>query len=316
MKVVTGNRASQILYNWLLDNNMDTKVLIAANICETVPCTYLKAGLKIEFSDINLSTYNMDREKIVKFVKKNPNAIVHYSHTYGKRDNDINVFFENIKSDSNCKIVDDCCLCIPQFNFCDSSCIDLQLYSTGHVKPVDIGYGGFAYVNDKWKYENSTYKYSIDDFNHFSNDIKVCQQKLKRPNELTINYNWLDPKIKFNNKDYFDKIKEQYQKVLIHKQNINKIYSKIPGSMANEFNNWRYNIMVKNQSECIDALFNENLFCSKHYVSLCNGYFSKSKTENCDYLYSHVVNLFNDFYYTDEQALKTANILKSVAIPV
>ena len=53
------------------------------------------------------------------------------------------------------KIIDDACLSYPNFNSKISHQVDLELYSTGYSKPVDIGYGGFAKIHDNQKKINT-----------------------------------------------------------------------------------------------------------------------------------------------------------------
>ena len=48
MYTVIGKRASSILYSWLTSNQIQREVIIPANICESVPATYLKAGCSCE----------------------------------------------------------------------------------------------------------------------------------------------------------------------------------------------------------------------------------------------------------------------------
>ncbi len=64
MITVANYRACGILYNFLKSNSISGKVLMPANICETVPATYLKAGLDIEFFDISNKDFLEDSANI------------------------------------------------------------------------------------------------------------------------------------------------------------------------------------------------------------------------------------------------------------
>ena len=45
------------------------------------------------------------------------------------------------------KIIDDKCLCLPNFDELINNNVDLVLYSTGYAKQIELGYGGYAYIN-------------------------------------------------------------------------------------------------------------------------------------------------------------------------
>ena len=101
-------------------------------------------------------------------------------------------------------------------------------------------------------------------------------------------------------------IEQEKQKATAHRQRLNKIYSTaLPTTIQldEKYQNWRFNIIVENKDEILKALFDAGLFASNHY---------KPQTTDCpnaQYLYEHVINLFNDFYYTEEQARKTCEII-------
>ena len=70
-----------------------------------------------------------------------------------------------------------------------------------------------------------------------------------------------------------------------------------------EYQNWRFNIRVNNKEEILKNIFDAGLFASGHYKPLA---------DHCPVakdLYEHVINLFNDFYYTEEQARRTCEVI-------
>ena len=78
--------------------------------------------------------------------------------------------------------------------------------------------------------------------------------------------------------------------------------------MGEDYNNWRFNIYTKNRDDILEKLFKNNLFASKHYIPLSR-IFSGFSTPVWDSLYPQILNLFNDFRYTEQQARKTASIV-------
>lgn len=312
MKTVIGNRASSILYNWLKINNIKGNVLVPANICESVPATYMKAGCKVIFCDIELNSLEIGYDQFQQVAQKYNINILHFNHTYGNCKRDYEIKLNKFrKLNSNLLIVEDCCLCTPDMKY--SHLADIVIYSTGKTKYVNIGVGGFAHIKDKWKYNNIDLEYSTDMEDMFESHVKECHLNTKKTNLDIFLSNWLNSQINYSVEEYFGLVNKQKIVVESHKKRINEIYKDIPGSMPSNYNNWRYNILVENQKECIDALFSSGLYCSSHYMSLGNGYFSDIITPNCNYLYTHVINLFNDFSYTEDQALRTMKILKKIA---
>lgn len=107
----------------------------------------------------------------------------------------------------------------------------------------------------------------------------------------------------------FNSLEKQKAKTVIYRERLNKIYREnLPKCLQFEekFQHWRFNIMVENKDEILKALFDNGLFASGHY---------KSQSDNCStakYLSEHVINLFNDFYYTVEKAIRTCEIIRKI----
>ena len=94
-EIIRGSRASAILYNFLLSNDVKGKALIPANICETVPAAYLKAGVDICFCDIDFGTWLPDEKQIWAIIEENPDiTVMHYNRTYGCEANRERFFHE------------------------------------------------------------------------------------------------------------------------------------------------------------------------------------------------------------------------------
>lgn len=316
MKFAYGNRASSVLYNWLVTNNISGKVLIPANICESVPSTYLKAGIDIVFCDISLDTLQIDSKILFESLNENQDiSIVHFNHTYGCRkqlDEDV------IKKLRICFpeliLIEDCCLSIPKISGYTTE-YDLSLFSTGHTKVINIGKGGFAYYQDKWFYNETPLRYHIEDVERFDKKVKECHKNINSFDISVMTSDWLNTECTFNKMTYISEIRDNYLCSIEHKELINSIYNRYlrSFSLGNDFQDWRYNILVNNQDYCMQKLFENGLFASKHYKSLGSGYFVREEYPNCDWLEDHVINLFNDNCYSAEQAEKTGQLLKKIA---
>ena len=277
MKLVTANRANKILYNFIKANNITGKVLLPVNICTDVVSTLQYTGLELEFVDIQADNLCIDQEAALSLAEEA--SMLLFVHTYGI-ENDFYDFFQKIKEvHAGIVIVDDKCLCMPDLHV-EESPADLVLYSTGAKKMVDLGCGAIGYVADQWKYD----------------EIEVD------PNEYLTNEIWL-----LDTKQLYMKM----DAMIAHKEKLNAVYRKMLPSaiqLPNAYQHWRFNILTDKKDEILKALFAEGLFASSHYAphTYIHTYI---RAEN---LHKYVVNLFNDQYYTEEQAIRTCEIINSI----
>ena len=195
-----------------------------------------------------------------------------FVHTYGIEMDSPEWFSDIRRLNPDIAIVDDRCLCIPQMSINETQA-DLVLYSFCPKKQIDLGIGSVGYLSEKWDY------YGL----------------LIKENPILTNESWTPDK--------------RIRRVLNHKARLNGIYkeSLLPRiQLKPQFQNWRFNIMVHNKKMILDKLFEEGLFASSHY---------RSKSLLCPIaisLHENVINLFNDFYYTEEQAIRTCEIVNSL----
>src|SRR5207249_9241033 len=145
MKIIHAARASAILYQLLAGRKRRHPWLLPANICPVVPETFVKAGVPFEFVDISNTTLHMDLDQAAARMMSRPIAGLVYAHTYGEPSTP-NSFFRLARSlHPEILIVDDRCLCTPEFKV--SSIADVVLFSTGYAKIVDLNFGGYAFVH-------------------------------------------------------------------------------------------------------------------------------------------------------------------------
>ena len=275
MKLVTAYRANKILFNFIEVNHIAGKVILPANICVDVVNTLRYAGLELVFVDVQANNLCIDQSSVLQLAPSA--AMLLFVHTYGVED-DFYEFFAQVKEvNPNIIIVDDKCLCLPDLNV-DETPADIVLYSTGAKKMVELGGGAIGYIADQWEYD----------------EVEV------EPNEYLNNDTWL-----LDTKQLYIKM----DAMISHKEKLNAIYREmLPVSiqLPAQYQHWRFNILTDKKYEILKALFAEGLFASNHY---------QSHSLDCpiaNNLHNYVVNLFNDQYYTKEQAIRTCEIINSI----
>ncbi len=91
-----------------------------------------------------------------------------------------------------------------------------------------------------------------------------------------------------------------------HKARLNAIYADLLPpeiQMAPELQGWRFNIRVPGSERLVESLFANGLFASRHYAALGEGF------PVAERLHAEVVNLFNDRYFDEDQAERTARLV-------
>lgn len=272
MRRVVSYRANKILYNFLRSNQLQGTIVLPANICPDVVETLQYAGYVLQYVDIDSRTLVMDWKQAMQYVDEA--CAILCVHTYGIED-DFTEIFDSFKAlNPNIAIIDDQCLCIPDLSLQESSA-DLILYSTGGKKQIDLGKGGIGYVSSQWRYE----------------DIEI------HDNAPLINEEW-----------FFDEsaVIRRIDAIIKHKERINKIYrNNLPQNiqLPEKYQHWRFNILVPNKEIILKAIFDAGLFASGHYASMSRECLIATN------LHQYVINLFNDFYFTESQAEQVCEII-------
>lgn len=308
---VTSQRASAILYNYLSGNHFDKPFLLPANVCPVVPLSFMKAGVGFEFIDIDES-HAMSTEKCLTAIEAGKYSGLVFVHAYGKK-YDNKEFYRAVKSlDPNLCIIDDCCLCIPELADSLPENVDLCLYSTGYAKFIGLSYGGYA--SFRGGYEVVDYQYdSISEQKH-SVYIRKCLLENVRY-MLPADYPWLDASnLQMTDEEYFDIIERKLPKVIAEKEKINKIYRNLlPESiqMGDDFQNWRFMIVIENRQKVLDAIFKAGLFAGTNFPSV-SYMFKGVSSPVAEVEAKYIVNLFNDFRFSEAQARKICDVINSV----
>lgn len=274
---VSAYRGNRILYNFVKANAISGTAILPANICTSVVDTLRYAGMNVCFVDIAPKSLCMDTVAAIELVQEA--SLLIYVHTYGVLSIPDAFFAEAKKHNPNLYIVDDRCLCIPELDeeTHEHSLADMVLYSLGPKKFVVMERGAFGFISNRCRYEE------IEEHSFFE----------------PIDY-------------IFDEaaVESRREELRIYKKRLNKIYSELlPKSiqMPNIFQLWRFNIWVENKAEILRALTDNGLFASGHYKPLTDCPVAQD-------LYEHVINLFNDKYYTEDQVRKTCEIINAKII--
>lgn len=315
MNIITENRASAILYNTILSNNLQTgRILLPANICPIVPATLFKAGAEFEFYDIDPESFLPDTETLISKVNNTKKiSAVLYNHTLGIENSPENKF-KVLKSINNeIFIINDCCLTKPK-TLLQNTYADLTFFSTGYSKYVDLGFGGYGFLKKKYKYCHAKLSFDENCHEKLVQNFKTALDSKSR--FKYIDSDWLDlNNPEFSTEEYFDQINHEIIKIDKHKSELNTLYlNQIDKKyhLGEEYNNWRFNILLSNKDFVLSKVFEAGLFASSHYQSLV-GIFGSGLGKNAEFLHSKVINLFNDFRFNSEKALLISDIINKYA---
>ncbi len=275
--IIVDNRAASVLYRFLINQKNRGSFILPVNICSIVVEVFTIAGFHIEFVDIDKMTLCADINQIQFLLSKKNYSGILLNHTYGC-EFDYSETIKQIKSNFDLIIIEDKCLCVP--DFINDENVDLTLYSTGYGKMLEMkNGGGYGLVNCLLPFEND----NVD--NIVLNNHKVLEINSFQKTKNT----------------YLIDIVENIPNVFLHKNRINEIYDYYLSDIAlsNTFNKWRYSVIVNNKEMITDKIFENNLFASSHYVPLDK---NKQNFPIAHKLFDSVINLFNDHYFTLKQA--------------
>jgi len=333
MKIVLESRASAIIRNLFNTYNPGSGVIILpANICPIVPLTLLSEGHFVEFIDINNQTLCIDEKALLNRIgEKNRLKIlgVLYARTFGYYDRNMEIFRKIKTIAPDILNIDDCCACRPSFseNRNKSTGADVILYSTGYGKYVDLGKGGYAYLNEDIQYKRKERVYRKEELYRLTT---IYRKYLESDYPLGVTFNnsyikkddkheiwnlenWLDSeKPKTTWKDYKKAVLERRATIDKIKINNNEIYScRIPEEyqLNDNYHDWRYQIKVPDKIAVLDKIVKNGYFASGHYQSSAR-LFGDNDCIVTEELYRHILNLFNDEKVTVYQVHAVASIVR------
>lgn len=307
-RIYYAQRACGILYRFLQAYSGGV-YLLPANVCPVVPLTFKAAKVGFEFVDIDLQTYCIDENRCLELLEEDSEKYegIVFVRTYGFR-YDTTPFFRRLREIKKCfKIIDDRCLQCPNLS-AEPGEADLILYSTGYAKYVNLGGGGIGIAPaDLFLPEAVNSAYTGREADTLYKKALADSQRMKE-----FPATWLDASDMDISPDIYKKRLEKTKaEIILHKTRLNTIYREsLPEEIQLEppFQEWRFNILTDHQEKILKHLFECNLFASSHYKP-CNVLFDDRHYPNAERLYSKIVNLFNDFFFSEEQALQVCEVI-------
>ena len=306
-------RASAVLGSYLLSVQTGGRWLVPANVCPVVPAVFAWCGREFEFVDIDPRSLCMDEVEVLRRLTASPRDFsgVMFVRTYGHRGS-FEPFFKAIRNlGRGHRIIDDRCLCNPGIAH-SGGAADLELYSTGYSKYVDLGGGGWGCFRDcppslpvAPAYEESAHQELVSRFRLALRE----RQPFRYPDSP-----WLDfrpPNVSVN--QFFACVEAGQEDAAAHRRHLNEIYESQLGEWAvpEDLREWRFSILCDCQEAVLRAVFSTGHFASAHYASLVPMFGIGTGTLAQAHA-TRVVNLFNDFRYTAERARDLAGIVRGV----
>lgn len=319
-------RASVILFNMLVSlkkqrpHTSDKYFLIPSNVCPIVPAIFLKAKVSFDFLDVSLSSLCMDENLLIDRIKidKNVEGVL-YVKTFGVVFDSENLFQKIKKINNNIFVIDDCCLCPPNFDYkIENSAADAALFSTGYSKYIDIDWGGFGFLKDNFIYSQKIIPFNPIDLKKIT--LEMNNGLIEKSIFLYKDNDWLGSEIKLHDNidDYSSQVIGRLDEIIKHKDTLNNIYSKNLNKriqLGQEFWNWRFSIFVESKKELLDKIFDVGLFASSHYQDISEMYIKQEtyfkNRSNANFIHSKIINLFNDFRFSEDDAYKVVKVINT-----
>ena len=318
--VITKSRAQSILYEYA-DSFFDRKkkVLIPCNTCESVPLTYQMLKIPFEMVDADPGTMSLSLDLAEERLSRRREDYqgLHYVGNYGIWQDALTERLRSIKAAYGIRLVFDKCLCIPPEDVTAGSLYaDLEVYSTGGRKCVDLQGGGFGITaaDSLFQWRSRSFEADADDYKRMKSIMQNTPEQWRQCAHLR----WLENRPLEDREQYFSELREKRKSVIAHKRSLNRIYSEI---IPEEFqvgeyaNDWRFQVRLGNRDEVLGLIFENGLFASNHYRAWGNGAFTDAVFPVAERIRRQILNLFNDFYFSEEQAVQAAEIVREKGKP-
>lgn len=316
---VVGPRAARLLHDALVGLREDGRsgsIVLPANVCPIVPLTCWRAGFHTDFIDIDPASQGMTADRVAARLRdpRAPQASgIIFVHAYGRVSDDTLRGVADVLENHGDELflIDDRCSLVPSFDRPEEERLgDMVLFSTGYAKRVDIGYGGFAWVQPFVGNIGPVEDFSEEAFEHAR---AFFREPTPRDEALAeVPRDWLDSR-PMDESQYFKEVLARRDAALRHEQELRDIYmTHVPVNLhlGAEFE-WRFNLLVDNPRELIDAIFAAGLFASAHYPSIAQP-ISGAQTPNAELSGKRLVNLFTNEPFTAEMAEQCAAIVRHV----
>ncbi len=319
--IIVENRASYILFNVLKGARRQGKWIIPSNCCGVIPAIFHKSGVPFETCDISPGDLCLDLQHVSDRIAQSPSeyAGVLYIYTYGA-EIDVRHAIRGFKeTHPSVILIEDKCLCRPELTEDEEAPADVTLFSTGYAKYVDIGMGGYAFIKDDLSYRHHGTAYDSGADANLDEAIKNAVRTREKLSPSAFSGNWLSGVgMGLQADGYFAEVGRNILDAKQKKAQLNGVYRSMMSAdycLPDTHSHWRFNILINEPEKLVREFFDRGLFASRHYCPI-ERYDSTVSGEPrvAGWLYDHVVNLFNDKYYSSEQAELTGDlVVKHVA---
>jgi hypothetical protein len=310
--IVLESRASVVLTRLLAGLDTRGVVLLPSNVCTAVPLACMAAGHGVEFVDIDPRTLEIDLADCEDRIRRDPqrHAALVFVRPYGALRDRAAQFARLRDVSPRLLVVDDRCLCPPA---CEAgSGADAVLYSTGARKHLDLGSGGYGLLGEGVRYAGAgeVAAGARADADMFA----LVREAVAAGTTLAaVEWDWPDATPSgVGLAAYFDDIRAALPAVAAGKQRLNAVYAaSVPAGacLPDAYQHWRFNVIVHAPGALVQRLFDAGLFASRHYPDL-SPLLGGAACPVAQRLAAHVVNLFNDRYYTEAMAMRTAELVR------
>ena len=310
--MILERRASTVLYNFLRSTPRTGRWLLPANVCPIVPAVFAKAGKTFQFVDIEQTSLCLNQAESLAILDRGDSryAGLLFVRTYGHQ-GDFEAFFRAIKRiDRELLIVDDRCAARPQFNE-SGGVADLELYSSGYAKFVDLGWGGWGFLRTGLPYNRESMPFEPADHDALVEQLRRLLRsggRFEYPKS-----NWLDTTPPtMDASDFEVLVSRRATEAAEHRTQLNSIYAAALDKWAGpkDCRDWRFSLFCPEPTALLQVIFASNHFASAHYQSLVP-IFGCGEAPVAESVGRRVVNLFNDFRYTPERARQLAEIVRA-----
>ena len=311
--IITSNRASAVLYQFLKSKSFDKPFLLPANACPVVPLSFLKAGVDFDFVDID-ATHAMSKDIVLEKLKSNKYSGMVFIHAYGKKFDNASFYKEMKEDHPDFCVIDDRCLCQPELSDEQMENVDLTLYSTGYAKYVELSFGGYGVVHGaQYTSHNTSLPYSEEAESNQQVYLKECLRE-GMVYGFPADYPWLNVSpLQLTQEQYFITIREKLSAIRAQKTLINHIYKTLlPKEIqwGEDFNNWRFMVSVDNRDRILDAIFADGLFAGANYPSV-SYLFKREHSPHAEEEALHTLNLFNNHKADETFAVRICEIINT-----
>lgn len=316
MPAVFESRACAVLYNLLRTQAHPGPWILPANVCPIVPLTFRLARRGFELVDVDPVTLCLDRDLTTRRLREGPgdHGGVLFVRTYGIESSFDDAFATWRAAAPGALLVDDRCVCPPAFDGpAEDGPVDALLYSTGYAKPLDLGAGGYGLLRDGVAYERHEREHDPDALERVTAAYKDAVAGRRPYEEPRDGRGWLDtsrPAMPFES--YRARIEGALPEALAHRRVLDAIYrGGIPAAhrLDDAERHWRFHVLTDDPDGLVRALFHAGLFAGRHYADL-SPVFGAGRAPVAEAFHARVVNLFNDGYFTAEQARAAVAVVR------